>query len=689
MSTTGGAAEGRLAKGIGLVLLLVLGVVLLHATAERVDARMVGWGEELWPGYGGGLRQDPTPPLCDRARAAEMLSGCVDVPAATSPAGDDPFADPVVDDPFADPPSTPPVADDPFAAAPATPAVSCTAARQLVDQCEADWQRHEDRLAAITPTVRAFRAVDRLLLSLVEFAYGRHLLSLVLLIGGLQATWLRTHIRLGDPRRLGDHRVAQGAELLANLILLASCVADWQVQASLDIGAEEAGLPLLWALSFGSLAAVNLFHLLRPPPGLAQGIGLGGALTSIPLYAWMAIASGLWFHLGEHHPSGQAIYLHRFAQFPGIYLSVALYIWTGMLLERTGLARRIFDLLRPWSLPVPLLGWVVMVGAALPTAYSGASGIFVIAAGAVVFEEMRRAGASRTQALMVTAMSGSLGVVLRPCLIVVLVAALNKQVTTDQLYANGAKVFVLTSTLFLLAMLLLYKRAWKRPDTSEALSAMGRAGKALLPDLLVIGLVVAACAFFLDAPLNERTAPWILPIAILLVLAREGKPVAKAAVATRITGTHLGALLFLMAATVSLGGVIERAELMSLAPAAFSSPFAAMSVLVVAMVLVGMTMDPMGAVVLVSVTLADLAYKSGIDPVHFWMMVLVAFELGYLTPPVALNQLLARQVVGAEAEPQPGEVLAIGWRRYEHVVVPVGVMGVALLLVAFVPLLWG
>ena len=43
-----------------------------------------------------------------------------------------------------------------------------------------------------------------------------------------------------------------------------------------------------------------------------------------------------------------------------------------------------------------------------------------------------------------------------------------------------------------------------------------------------------------------------------------------------------------------------------------------------------------------------IAYANNIDPLHFWMMVLVAFELGYLLPPVAINQLLTRQVIGEE-----------------------------------------
>ena len=141
-----------------------------------------------------------------------------------------------------------------------------------------------------------------------------------------------------------------------------------------------------------------------------------------------------------------------------------------------------------------------------------------------------------------------------------------------------------------------------------------------------------------------------------------------------------------MAASVGLGGVVERADVMQAFPEDLGGPAGAMAVLVFMMVLIGMTMDALGAVVLVSVTLAKVAYDNGIDPIHFWMMVLVAFELGYLTPPVAINHLLARQVIGEEADLED-EGLGF-WARNEHLWLPMAVMGVALILVAFVPFLW-
>ena len=112
----------------------------------------------------------------------------------------------------------------------------------------------------------------------------------------------------------------------------------------------------------------------------------------------------------------------------------------------------------------------------------------------------------------------------------------------------------------------------------------------------------------------------------------------------------------------------------------------AMMALVLILVLIGMSMDPYGAVILVSATIAEIAYQNGINAIHFWVVVMVAFELGYLSPPVALNHLLTRQVVGEEELRAAIDEGTSFWSRNERLILPVVVMGVALILVAFVPL---
>jgi len=705
------AQTGLIGRAITAIVLATLALVLVLGVADKIDARLVAWGEQTWPGYAMQLRTDPEPPLCDLETVRAQVETCVpdtpaggggvdDDPFASPGADDDPFADPapaqpaVDDDPFADP-APPATDDDPFAApatAAATPAVPCAAAKALLESCEIETATYTDSVTRLTSEVRTFRSIEGFFQALAAFPYRIHLLSIVLLLGGLQVTLLRQHIALVDPRSRREHITAQLGQLGAHGFLAASSFADWRVRSGLDVEVEHVELSLMWTVAFAALALVNLWHLVRPPQGLGEGGSVWRVLASIPLFAWMAVLSGIYFIAIEGHPSGQAIYLHKFAQYPGIYLAVALYVWAGMMLQFTQLAPRAFDVLRPWKLPAAILGFVVVVVAAVPTAYSGASGIFVIAAGAIIFEEMRRAGADRQQAIMTTAMSGSLGVVLEPCLVVVLIATLNKQVTTTELFDMGVWVFAGSAFVFLVAMLLINKDPLKPASPSEALPAMAKATLPLLPYVAVSVAVVVAFDWGLDTPLDERNAAQIIPIVLLALLiyerVRKRLPSLPKAVfqSTGEAAHHTGALLFLMVATVCLGGVVERMEIMALVPESLGSRFTTMGILVVLMVLIGMTMDAMGAVILVSVTLADVAYRNNIDPVHFWMMVLVAFELGYLTPPVALNQLLTRAVVGPEAIVPAEERTGSFLNRNRHILVPVLVMAAVLLLVAFVPL---
>ncbi len=309
-----------------------------------------------------------------------------------------------------------------------------------------------------------------------------------------------------------------------------------------------------------------------------------------------------------------------------------------------------------------------------------------------IYERLTAVGASPRMALATTAMSGSLGVVLRPCLVVVLIAVLNKQVTTDELFSNGLAVFGLTALLSLGAYLWWNRQPLKLPDFGEALPASMRAVRPLLPYL---GIGLAVVLFYLvafETVVNEYTAPFVLPVVLLALLAWDRSQAGEQDLWPRLTGAtgetshHIGALLLVMGGSVGLGGVVERAELLSLVPESLGSLWVTMTILVVVMVLVGMTMDALGAVVLVSVTVAKVAYDNGIDPVHFWMVVLVGFELGYLTPPVSLNHLLARQVIGPASEVQRVDPKAEWFERYEHLIVPMAIMGTALVLVAYVPL---
>lgn len=597
------------------------------------------------------------------------------------------------------------------------PAALRESLRRAAQLCQDKIRLNNAIVQHITPEVKVYRAIETSFFGLFHLGTENRglVLLLMVLIASVNTTLGGHHIALRQPKSRLDFRIFGGTMLAANLILTFSCVSYLRMEMTSGIAIERPWLHYLWIATFALLSGLSVRQLFSIPKEASLNGHIGAALLSIPLYAWMALIGGAYF-ISQNHYSAQAIYLNQMMELTGIFLNLALFIWAGMLLKQTQLVDRFLDMLRPWKFSPEMLTYFILLAAALPTAYTGASAIFVIAAGSLIYKEVRHAGGSRQFALAASAMSGALGVVLRPCLLIVLIAALNKQVTTAQLYDWGVWVFFLTSSLFLVASQMSRTQKTNLENPRVALPRMLSALLPIMPYVLITATVVLVYKYALNTQLDEFTAPVIMPLVMVVLVAfdrlRRDVPQAPLAevegvshevpepglhaveksirFATNETIAHIGALILLMALSLSIGGVVERSGVMEFFPSNFSSVWTAMAFLVVAKVVLGMIMDPFGAVILVSATLAPVAYSSGIDPVHFWMMVLVAFELGYLTPPVALNQLLLRQVVGEKEVALAGEeVRHLGfYRRYERWILPFAVMMVALLIVAFGPLLW-
>jgi TRAP-type C4-dicarboxylate transport system permease large subunit len=223
--------------------------------------------------------------------------------------------------------------------------------------------------------------------------------------------------------------------------------------------------------------------------------------------------------------------------------------------------------------------------------------------------------------------------------------------------------------------------------------------KKLAPYALIVTFVVIGFRLILNITVNENTAPLVLPIILSSILAYEQlwkqsshRTMRFLTVTTKAAdeaSVHIGALLSLIALSICLGGVLDRSDvMMHIFGNEVMSPWVTMLICILLLTVIGMFMDPFGAVILVSATFASQAMASGINPLHFWMVSLVAFELGYLSPPVALNQLLARQVIGEEElrlanKDNEGKSF---FRRYERLLLPLMTMLITLLIVGFGPL---
>lgn len=724
---------------------LLIGIIVC-STVGDLHSTLLKVGEFNWTGYSE-LRQPAERPDCD-------------VAGAPSPAPDEVQGDSADDEDA--------LLDDLFGGAEEEVSADAREAAQAV--CAEKIAKYEDIVKRQDDTsLRIFVSIEQAIGDFVANAraFDRHFLVLVFIFCGLATTLQRQHLGLRSPTSRKGDRLSQVVQAIGNIIIVASFAVYYQLD--LKSGVEHvSNIPIFWMIAFGLMALANIWLAAHPisdavpsnaekSSGHREDIaesskesvkvaesskasenaavseetstesakaedsskgssqtphkeGLGGLLLGIPLYAYMAILCGLYFLVFEQHFAGVATYMNQMTEHANLYTNVALYVFCGMMLKNTDIADKFLAILRPFKLSPELLVFVIVLLSALPTAYSGASGIFVIAAGAIIYRELKQTKTRDGLALAGTAMSGSMGIVLSPCLLVVIVAALNNNVTTDELFSAGLSVFFVNIFVFAIVLFTTKQGRISFENPIKAMPEVGRAIVGVLPYIAIGAAVLLFMRYGFGAAFDEYKAPVLLPFMLLVLLVYD-RTMARRAWrrmpeaerpktaphgigrslfdSVNSTSIHSGGLLSLMTLSVCIGGIIDRANLNALLPQHFSSPFIAMALLFVILVIIGMIMDPYGAVILVSATLTQIAASNGIAPIHFWVTVLCAFELGYLTPPVALNQLLTRQVVGesAYAYERATDRPKNFWYRHERILLPVAVKGIVLLLVAFMPLI--
>ena len=658
----------------GAVLLLLLLSTLVLGMGNSLHSRLLWVGEQTWPNYYL-LNPDATEPTCQ----LEM-----DVDAEVRKRVEAYKPDP--DDLFSSPPN---------------PEAIRTSLERNLELCRQEHAAYKQNLRHATPALGVFKSVEQGLADflLENIGLTKYLFIAMFALAAAVAALDADHIALRLPRNRAEWRLSQAVQFAVNGLMVASLNAYLGRLAGSPGSESTSQLQYAWAAVFGLFMVINAVRFVNVPERMKAGsLALSSGLV-LPLHSVMGLIAMSYFFLVDGYASGLAIYFGMMSNLSSMFINIGLYVLVGMVLKQTRLPELLLDVIKPWNLPSPMLASVIIFATAFPTAFTGASGIFILAVGGVVYDELRRAGAGRQLSLATTAMSGSLGVVLNPSLLVVVVAALNKEVTTTEMYGWGFWVFIMSATLFSLVVCKT-EGNWKPRPAPGAFRASVLQMKPLLPYVLVTAGVILAIWGVLGLRFNEYSAPLILPLVMLALVFLDANRDSRGDDETRLkafwnrssaaasdSAVHIGALLALIGFSISLGGILERSDVVhALFPESLTSPWIAMLVIVVMLTVIGMVMDPFGAVILVSATIAQPAIQLGIDPLHFWIVCLVAFELGYLSPPVALNHLLTRQVVG-ETEVLAAERTGSFWHRYERLLLPLAVMGPTLLVAAFVPLL--
>ena len=286
---------------------------------------------------------------------------------------------------------------------------------------------------------------------------------------------------------------------------------------------------------------------------------------------------------------------------------------------------------------------VTVLVCAFFTSFTGASGVTILALGGLLLPVLSDARYSAKDALGLLTGAGSLGLLLPPCLPLIVYAIVAK-VPIDKMFLGG----IIPAFVMMTATALWGVRRGQRNtndlhpfDLKEARQALWDAKWELLMP------IVASVALFsgIATPVEAAAITALYAFLVATVFHREMNFLRDVPRVMSECGLLIGGVLLILGVSLGFTNYLVDAEIPARAvqwtTQTVHSPFLFLLLLNVFLLVVGCLMEIYPAIVVEVPLLVPLGAAFGIDPVHLGIIFLANMELGYLTPPVGLNLLMS------------------------------------------------
>lgn len=376
-----------------------------------------------------------------------------------------------------------------------------------------------------------------------------------------------------------------------------------------------------------------VIFLLRMPVSYAMGlVGLVGfAVASSWDGALRIVAKDLW------------------ATFSSYSLSVSpMFVLMGTVAFYSGVSGRLFDAANKWLGRLPGgLALATIAACAGFGAMCGSTTAGAAAMGKVTLPEMKRYGYDDALRTGCVASAGSLAIMIPPSTVLIIYGVMTEQ-SIGKLFIAGILPGILLAVLFMITVLAL---VWRNPGlappgvkTSWMDKIKGLSG--IIEMLILFGLVMGGLfvGWFTPTEAGAVGAAGALAIA----LARRKLSVKAFWLALAET-TRITAMVFLIIACATIFGHFMA---ITRAPFALSEwvgglpvPSIVVMVFIMAIYLIGgCFMDSLALVTLTVPILYPIVTSMGYDPIWFGIMIILAAEMGVITPPVGVNVYVIKGV---------------------------------------------
>ena len=371
---------------------------------------------------------------------------------------------------------------------------------------------------------------------------------------------------------------------------------------------------------------------------LAIGLGLAGVAS---IYMFTSTPLTL---LSDSMFSGMNSFL---------LVSVPLFLLVGQLMERGGVADRIFDFANA------IVGWLPggmgHVNVASSVVFGGISGSSVAdiaSLGAVEINAMVKHGYEKGYAVGMTLATSTLSSIIPPSVLMVIAGSIANQ-SIGLLLIGG-----LIPGLFIAFILMVYNHIYSvrkgvgKPVAFSSERLLRTGLRAIMPMMTPVILMIG----ILDGFFTPTEAAAIAVVYTFLVATFVCRQLKWSDIAPMLIGTARtsGNILFI-AATAKLAAWVFAYDGLPVTVGNWlgsvtTNPTMIMFLIFLFLVVVGMFMDAIAAMFILIPVLLPPAVALGVDPIHLLVVIVVTLTLGLVTPPVGVCLFAVSKVANMSIE---------------------------------------
>jgi tripartite ATP-independent transporter DctM subunit len=367
------------------------------------------------------------------------------------------------------------------------------------------------------------------------------------------------------------------------------------------------------------------------------------ALVGVPLFVVMSLAALTAFSFTSVDVSAVAVEIYRIANAPTL-LTIPLFTFAGYLMAESNSPKRLLRFAEA------AFGWmpggiaiVSLIICAFFTAFTGASGVTIIALGGLLYPILKTEGYSEKFSMGLITTSGSLGLLFPPSLPIILYGLVAK-VDITELFKAG----IIPGILLIVVLALWSIKNGVGLETKKITFSFKELGTSFIASfwelLLPVGILVGIYGGFTTA--TEAAALTALYILVVECFVYRDLNLFKEVPKICVESMALvGGILLILCCAMGLTNYLvdEQIPMKALAfmQEYIDNKYTFLLFLNVFLLVVGSFMDIFSAIIVVVPLIAPIAAEFGVHPVHLAIIFLTNLEIGYITPPVGINLFIS------------------------------------------------